>query len=119
MRRVDLPTLRAAWWATRAARRARRQLRTGARLEELSLPPVPDLPDSAGRGVAAALRRGNYTCLVEASTRQAWHAAHGRPRDVVIGVTAPTSGFRAHAWLEGDAPCHSEEFEELSRHPAS
>lgn len=32
---------------------------------------------------------------------QAWEAAHGRRRDLVVGITGP-DGFRAHAWLEGD-----------------
>jgi hypothetical protein len=38
--------------------------------------------------------------LVNAIVLQAWHAAHGRRRDLVIGTTGP-EGFRAHAWLEG------------------
>jgi hypothetical protein len=57
-------------------------------------------------------------CLVRASVRQAWYAAHGDLRDVVIGVTAPSGGFAAHAWLDGDAPCHSDGFHELLRRPA-
>jgi hypothetical protein len=57
-------------------------------------------------------------CLVRARILQAWYLAHGEARDVVIGVTAPSKGFRAHAWLEGDPPCHSEGFEELRRQPA-
>jgi hypothetical protein len=66
----------------------------------------------------AVLRRGRYTCLVSATVRQAWYAAQGDRREVVIGVTAPREGFRAHAWLEGDAPCHEHSFEELLRRPA-
>jgi hypothetical protein len=38
--------------------------------------------------------------LVNAIVLQAWEAAHGRRRDLVIGTTGP-EGFRAHAWLEG------------------
>jgi hypothetical protein len=57
-------------------------------------------------------------CLVRATVRQAWYAAHGDLRDVVIGVTAPSGGFAAHAWLDGDAPCHSDGFHELLRRPA-
>jgi hypothetical protein len=49
---------------------------------------------------------------------QAWQAAHGRDLDVVIGVTAPSAGFKAHAWLDGEAACHSDGFEELTRLPS-
>jgi len=50
---------------------------------------------------------------VRASVLQAWDAAHGHPRDLIIGVTAPAAGFRAHAWLDGEPA--GEEFEELLR----
>ena len=117
MRPPDLPTLRASWWTLRAARRARRALpESGA--EPVELPPVPALPPHARRGVEGVLRRTRATCLVAATVRQAWHAAQGEPRDLVIGVTPPGGGFRAHAWLEGDHPCHSAGFEELLRRPA-
>ena len=54
----------------------------------------------------AVLRRRGDTCLVRAIVAQTWEAAHGRRRDVIIGVTAPGE-FRAHAWLDDerqDAP---------------
>ena len=70
-RKVDLPTLRTAWWTLRVSRRARAQL------------------------------------------------AAGGPRELVIGVTSPRNGFRAHAWLEGDPPCHSEGYDELLRRGAT
>jgi hypothetical protein len=41
------------------------------------------------------------SCLVNAIVVQAWETAHGRRRDLVVGVTGPDR-FRAHAWLEGD-----------------
>ena len=67
----------------------------------------------------AVLRRRGYTCLVSATVRQAWYAAQGDRRDLIIGITAPSEGFRAHAWLEGDAPNAGQEgFSELLRHPA-
>ena len=52
------------------------------------------------------LRRRGESCLVRAIVRQAWEAAHGRRRDLIVGVTDP-AGFRAHAWLEGD-PLHTD-----------
>jgi len=52
------------------------------------------------------LRRRGESCLVRAVVLQAWEAAHGRRRDLIVGVTDP-AGFRAHAWLEGD-PLHAD-----------
>jgi hypothetical protein len=49
---------------------------------------------------------------------QAWDTAHGRCRDLVVGITAPGQGFRAHAWLDGDPPSTSEGFRELHRRSA-
>jgi len=48
-----------------------------------------------------ALWRMRESCLVNAIVVQAWDSAHGRRRDLVVGVTGP-DGFRAHAWLDGD-----------------
>lgn len=114
---ADWATLRAAWWAQRAARQLVRSL-AAAGLDAVPLPP-PYLPAHARRGAAGALRRTRATCLVRAKVMQAWDAAHGRSRDLVVGVTAPSRGFRAHAWLDGDPPCHSEGFQELLRLPPS
>jgi hypothetical protein len=113
----DLATLRAAWWALRAARRARLATASDG-TAAVSLPPVPPLPSRARRGVAVVLRRSSYSCLVRANVLQAWDAAHGRPRDLIIGVTAPGPDFRAHAWLAGDRACQDDEFRELLRRPA-
>ncbi len=63
------------------------------------------------------LRRMGVTCLIRAVVVQAWDEAHGRPRDLVVGVTAPSKGFQAHAWLEGDAACYQDGFSELLRRP--
>ena len=117
VRRLDLPTLRAALWTFRAVGITRRQLDKRG-LDALELPTVPRLPPEAGRAVGAVLRRRQATCLVSATVRQAWHAAQGHSRDLMIGVTTPGSGFHAHAWLEGDPPCHEDAFHELIRRPA-
>jgi len=93
--------LRAAWWAVRTARRPRRLL-TARGLDAAVAPPSPpSLPAAAERGVHGGLRRWGESCLVNAIVLQAWEAAHGRRRDLVIGTTGP-EGFRAHAWLDGD-----------------
>ena len=48
-----------------------------------------------------ALHHWRESCIVNAIVLQAWEAAHGRRRDLVIGVTGPDA-FSAHAWLDGD-----------------
>jgi hypothetical protein len=109
----DPGTLRAAWWTVHALRRTRRHLRRRG-LAGLALARPPALPDSAGRGVGAVLRRRPHTCLERALVLQRWHAAHGRPHDVVIGVRAGQA-FGAHAWLEGVEQSHADAFRELVR----
>lgn len=107
-------TLAGAAWAVLACRSARRGYEDTT--EVPTLPPRAGwLPAGAKHGVLAVLARRRERCLVRATVLQAWEAAHGRARDMVIGVTAPSRGFRAHAWLDGDPPCCSAEFVELTR----
>jgi hypothetical protein len=114
---ADPSALRAAAWAWWASVSVRRQLRA-CRLEDVRVPRPPAVPAAADRGVLAVLRRRRDTCLVQARVRQAWHAAHGDPRDLILGVTPPSTGFRAHAWLAGDAEDDAGDYTELSRRPA-
>jgi hypothetical protein len=90
-------TLRAAWWTERALRRAHADLRDGA-LRSVAL---PEPPRGGERGVRAMLRRRDPSCLERSLVLQRWLAAHGDPRDVVIGTTG-AAGFEAHAWLDGE-----------------
>ena len=114
LRSLDPAVLRAAWWSLRALRHAERKLgREPLESVMAALPRVPALPDRAGRGVNAVLRRRDDTCLERAVVLQAWEAAQGRPRDLVIGVTSPGDGFKAHAWLEHERV--SPEYAELMR----
>jgi len=100
----------------RAARGVRRRLATDQIDAAIAgVPRVPDLPDSASRGVHGVLARRGETCLVSSIVRQAWDGAHGRPRELVIGVTRPAGGFQAHAWLEGDPAPVRPMFAELTR----
>jgi len=89
--------LRAAWWAHCCLRSAKERLAAG-HLDVWVRPPT--LPATAIRGVEATLRRSQPTCLEAALVRQRWLEAQGVRRDVVIGVTAPSAGFKAHAWLD-------------------
>jgi len=117
VRRIDLPTLRAAWWARRALHRARRGLRS-ERVTEVAVGPPPALPGSAERGVWAVFRRTDSTCLERALVLQAWESAHGAPRDVVIGVQGSGRELAAHAWLDGDPDGELGAYHELLRVPA-
>jgi hypothetical protein len=81
----------------------------------------PAVAAHAGRGVEAVLRRSKATCLEAALVRQHWLAVHGVICDVVIGVTAPGAGFRAHAWLDeslGSTGSAARPWHELTRLPA-
>ena len=110
-RRLHPAALLGAWWALRAVRRARRELRTRP-VDAIRIPSPPRLPPAGERGVAAVLRRLEPSCLERALVLQRWLVVRGQPRAVVIGVTAPGGDFRAHAWLEGElAP----EFHEIAR----
>ena len=116
--RLTPSNLRAAFWTLRALRVAKKQVGTG-RWDAVALPRVPDVPHASLHAVDSILGRTGATCLLTAIVRQAWFAAHGSKRDLVVGVTAPSGGFEAHAWLEGDPPCHAERFEEFLRRPAT
>ena len=113
---MNWPTLRAAWWTLWSLLAARRRLRSNG-INGFHLRPAPPLPESAGRGVNAVLRRVPQTCLERALVLQRWHADHGRERDVVIAVRGPARGFAAHAWLDGEPDGELGVYEELLRVP--
>lgn len=113
--------LRAAWWALRAHRQARRGTRRGGIERTPPLRPPPPLPAAAVRGVLAVLRRRRASCLERSIVLQRWFAAHDRPLELVIGVSPGAGEFAAHAWLEGESPPHGQhvgDFQEIHRLPA-
>lgn len=110
----DLASVRAALWADRALRTARRALARGE-VRGIELPCPPRLPVSAIRGVNGLLRWRRHSCLEGALVRQRWLAAQGEPRAIAIGVTAPSRGFTAHAWLVGEDDPEPAIFHELTR----
>jgi hypothetical protein len=116
-RRPTRSEARAALWTVRAIAQTRRGVRRMP-LTQVRLPAPPPVPDDAFAGVIGVLRRWPQKCLVRSLVLQRWHAAHGRPQELVIGVTAPSSGFLAHAWLADEDPCHRDHFTELLRNPA-
>jgi Transglutaminase-like superfamily len=113
-RRPRVCEIRAAWWTDRALRDVRAGLAAGHM--EVRLAP-PRLPAAARRGVEAVLRRRRATCLEAALVRQRWLRAQGVLGDVVIGVTAPRDGFKAHAWLSapGESTPTEQPWHELMR----
>jgi hypothetical protein len=115
-RTMDLGTLRAALWGVRACRRVHSS--PDARgLRAPRLPRVPAVAERSRRGVEHVLWLRGEQCLVSASVRQAWLAAHGDDQEVVIGVALERpGGLRAHAWLSG-APAEGVGYEEIARVP--
>jgi len=108
--------LAAALWAAVAVRLARRRLRSKGVQARVPLP--PRLGPGAFRGAQAVLRRYSPTCLERALVEQAWLAANGSRRDVVIGV--PEGGLQeapAHAWVDGNNPSPAGRYLELHRLP--
>ena len=112
----NIRDVRAAWWAYRCLRDARRRLAAGH--TDVSLDP-PALPASSVRGVEAVLWRTRPSCLEAALVRQRWLRSQGILCDVVIGVTAPRDGFRAHAWIEDPGESAARQpWHKLTRLPA-
>ncbi|MGH9105247.1 MAG: lasso peptide biosynthesis protein [Acidimicrobiales bacterium] len=110
--------LAGALWAGLAARLVRRELKR-AGVRAWVLPPPAWLGPRASRGVKAALRRLEPTCLEKALVLQAWLASQGTLRDVVIGV--PPTGMSeqpAHAWVDGLDPVSPANYLEMHRLPA-
>ncbi len=115
--RVDLATLRAGLWAGVALRRTRRELARHG-LDGAPAPAPPPLPPHAVRGVVALLTLASASCLERALVLQRWATAQGAPAAVVIGVTGPGEGFRAHAWLESAPDPSAGAYAEILRLPA-
>lgn len=89
-------------WALRSVRQARHQLASGS-MAEVRLPPVRQAALTGHDGIVSAVcHLAGATCLESALVRQQWAAAHGDRRKVIVGVTSPSDGFEAHAWLDGE-----------------
>jgi hypothetical protein len=91
--------IRAILWAMRARIVARRaSLRSGFDGVEIARAPETGLQWT--RDVQRVLSVTRSNCLVVSIVLQEWYAAQGHRYDLVIGVTPPSAGFRAHAWLD-------------------
>lgn len=112
-RRFTWANLRAAAWTWQELRGLRaRMCAHGIDGVEAGTAP-PSLPPTARMAVVGVLQRTGASCLERSVILQAWNAAHGHPRDLIIGVTSPSGGFQAHAWLDGEPS--GGDFTELKR----
>lgn len=115
LRRRGIGGLRSAVWTVRALRTARTELaRRG--LDTIRLPSPPSRSRNADQDIVLrVLRRRRATCLERSLVLQRWYAHHQVRRTLVIGVTAPSAGFHAHAWLDGDTDAEREAMVEILR----
>lgn len=114
-KQVDVGAIRVAAWALSAQRHCRNDLRHN-NLSDVRLSPPPDVRAKDRRAVIRVLSAVRASCLERSVVLQRFDAAAGKPREVVIGVTAPGPGFRAHAWLLGEEQPDGE-FMEITRRP--
>lgn len=112
---LDATAVRVAAWSFRARLRVARQLRRSG-LNQIDLVAPPSVRDNDRAAVCFVLAASRATCLERSLVLQRFDAAGGRPRAIIIATTSPSSGFRAHAWLEGDRR-PDETFQELLRRP--
>ena len=120
MRRPNPDDVRAALWTVRCQRRYRRLSRR-TKVEEIEFPSSARIGVRGAGAVARLLRAhgaGGDHCLADALIAQAWRADHGDHVDVLIGVTSPSSGFSAHAWLADAPEAHAAGHEVISRIPS-
>ena len=101
-----IDTVRAITWAAASRVRARRFVHVSG-LQGLALKPAPPLGLEHARTVGRVLTATRATCLVRSAVLQRWLADNGRSVDLVVGVTPPSKGFKAHAWLDLEAERHN------------
>lgn len=82
------------------------------------MPPAPSLGVNVFRGPRIVLRLLRATCLERSLIMQRWLADNGEPVDLVIGVSPPSQGFTAHAWLDADGDRAGAGYTEIERLPA-
>jgi hypothetical protein len=114
LRHVDVLAVRSALWTLRTRADSAKQLRFGG-LPGVRLTAPPSLRPKDRRVVVSLLRALGASCLERSLVLQRFDAATGMARTVIIGVTSPGRGFRAHAWLAGE-PQRDGDFREIVRH---
>ncbi|QLQ39083.1 lasso peptide biosynthesis B2 protein [Micromonospora robiginosa] len=116
VRRDGLPGLGTAVWTARAVRLLRRQLPRRS-LDAVRLPAPPAAAGGHRHVVLGVLRRTGANCIERSLVLQRWYGSQRVARTLVIGVTTPSEGFRAHAWLDGETDAERESMVELTRRP--
>ena len=114
MWRLRPDVIAGAMWALLAVFLAKRRLAQNGLSARVLAPRW--LPSTGSRGVTAVLHKLSPTCLERALVAQAWRAAHGDLRDIVIGI--PIFGMKdstAHAWLDGTDAQSTHEYREIHR----
>ena len=103
-------------WSLRMVGRIREQVPQRS-FRDIALSAPPALDRRSRSAVNAGLRLRRATCLEQALLRQRFDAANGVDRTLIIAVSSPANGFRAHSWLEGE-PQRDQSLREIVRHPA-
>lgn len=107
---------RTLFWSLRTVGRIRQQLPQRPFGDVvLTIPPASDVRSRSAMNAGLRLRRAS--CLEQALLRQRFDAANGVQRTLIIAVTSPANGFRAHSWLEGERQ-HDPSMREIVRLPA-
>ncbi|NBE85366.1 nucleotidyltransferase family protein [Micromonospora rubida] len=115
-RRGGLPALHTAVWTARAVRQARIQVARHD-LASVRLPAPPPGSGAHRHVVLGVLHRTGANCLQRALVLQRWYGSQRVARTLVIGVTAPSSGFHAHAWLDEETDAQRKAMVEILRRP--
>ena len=110
-----MSNVRILFWTLTSRVRARHVVHASG-LTDLTLDPAPPLGLHNVGKVERVLAITRATCLVRSAVVQRWLADNGQNVDLIVGVTAPSRGFKAHAWLDREAERHnSETFTEIAR----
>lgn len=86
-------------WTLVAAIKVSGQVRRSA-VRRVTLRPAPRVGVQHVSKVDAVLSATRMTCLRRSLVVQRFLLDNGEPVDLLIGTTAPSQGFRAHAWLD-------------------
>lgn len=112
---LKVSKLRLLMWALVVRVQARRVIDARG-VNDLHILRAPVLGEEQARRVQIVMDRTRARCLVRSIVMQRYLADNGVVRDLVIGTTAPSAGFRAHAWLDGES---AEGCTEMLRIPAA
>lgn len=114
VRRLRIGDASVSTWALLCRCSVKREVRKRG-LHRARVLPAPVAGLEHTHTVERVLDLTKAACLVRATVLQEWYAAHGVMKDLVIGVSAPSAGFAAHAWLEAPGELTDTRYSELER----